>query len=182
MAPILQSFDPLFTANAYSTVGPPAPQGAGGKSSGSDNPAIPPKPPQPISNIGEFNKLYEDLKSDKVEAREELGNDPFLQKVAIDKIDEFLRRFPNTKASPNYNEDAIIPWTDLSVSTLFKKTIRTLIDIINDLSDIISQSETNTSAHTRRSIMHTFFQKDRRLYVGFLFIFLSFVLYFIDSA
>jgi hypothetical protein len=50
------------------------------------------------------------------------------------------------------------------------------------VSDSISQNEIDGSVATRRKIVDAFFQKDRRVYVGIFFIFLSFVLYFIDSA
>jgi hypothetical protein len=138
-----------------------------------------PKAPAPAT-FGEYNKLYKDLQSDA--GRDLVGNDPFLQKNAIDKINQFLQRYPSTQANPDYNEDAVKPWTDLTVKTIYNKTIRTLIDVINDISDAISQSEIDGSVATRRKVVDAFFKKDRRVYVGILFIFLSFVLYFIDSA
>jgi hypothetical protein len=178
----------LFTANSLLKTVEPLPPGttpvgtvtAGGNTK-TNSKTNQPKP-VPTAHIAEFNSLYNDLIKSTDDGRELIGDDPFLQKKAIDNINEFLKRFPDTKANPNYKQDDTIPWTDLSVSVLFKKTIRTLIDIINDLADIISASESNSAATTRRNIMNAFFQKERRLYVGFLFIFISFVLYFVDSA
>jgi hypothetical protein len=128
----------------------------------------------------EFNKLYKNLQSDS--GRLTIGNDPFLQKNAIDKVNEFLSRYPKTQISPDYNENTTQPWTDLPVKTLYTNTIRTLIDIINEVSDSISQNEVDGSVATRRKIVQSLFKKERRIYVGLIFIFLSFVLYFIDSA
>jgi hypothetical protein len=135
--------------------------------------------PSPAT-LGDFKKLYNQLQTDS--GREQIGNDPLLQKNAIEKINQFLTRYPETKANPNFNEDLTKPWTDLPVKTLYVKTIQTLIDLINDISDIISASEIDGSVVTRRKIVEAFFRKERRVYVGLLFIFLSFVLYFIDSA
>jgi len=134
---------------------------------------------QPTS-AGDFNELYKKLQDDA--NREIIGNDPFLQKNAIDKVNEFLSRYPKTQLSPDYSEDAVKNWTELPVKTLYVNTIRTLIDIINDIGDIISNNEVDGSVTTRRKLVDAFFRKDRRLYVGLLFIFFSFVLYFIDSA
>ena len=135
--------------------------------------------PSPAT-LSDFKKLYNQLQTDS--GREQIGNDPLLQKNAIEKINQFLTRYPETKANPDFNEDLIKPWTDLPVKTLYVKTIQTLIDLINDISDIISASEIDGSVVTRRKIVEAFFRKERRVYVGLLFIFLSFVLYFIDSA
>ena len=132
------------------------------------------------ANLADFKKLYEDLKS--TSGRESIGDDPLLQKDAIDKVNQFLTRYPQTKANPNYNPDETTPWVNLPVKTLYVKTIKTLIDLINDISDIISANEIDGSVVTRRKIVEAFFRKERRVYVGLLFIFLSFVLYFIDST
>lgn len=132
------------------------------------------------ASLNDFKKIYEQLKSET--GRELLGNDPLLQKNAIDKINEFLTRYPQTKANPNFNENNNKPWVDLPVKTIYYKTIQTLIDLINDIADIISASEVDGYNVTRRKVVEAFFIKERRIYVGIIFIFLSFVVYFIDSA
>jgi hypothetical protein len=131
-------------------------------------------------SLDDLQSVYKQFTSDA--GVELIGNDPLLQKNAIDKVNQFLSRYPQTKANPNYNPDETIPWVDLPVKTLYVKTIKTLIDLINDISDIISASEIDGSVITRRKIVQAFFRKERRVYVGILFIFISFILYFIDSA
>jgi hypothetical protein len=149
--------------------------GAGGEGSGSGNA----KPPSD-GNLGELKKMYDQLNSEI--GQQTFGNDPLIQKNTIDKINKFLNVFPSSKAFPDYKADNAGPWTDLPVKTLYYKTIQTLIDLINDISDIISNMESETSAETRSKVIKSLFQKDRRVYVGIIFIFLSFVLYFIDAA
>jgi hypothetical protein len=131
------------------------------------------------ATLDDYENLYKDLQSDA--GREAIGSDPLLQRDAIDKVNQFLTKFPRTKANTKYNPNSDVPWTELPVKELYKNTIKTLIDIINDVSITISESEVDGSVATRRKIVEAFFQKDRRLYVGFLFIFISFILYFIDS-
>ena len=147
--------------------------GAGGEGSGNA------KPPSG-TNLTELKKIYDQLNSEI--GQQTFGNDPLIQKHTIDKINKFLNVFPSSKAFPDYKADNAGPWTDLPVKTLYYKTIQTLIDLINDVSDIISNMESETSAETRSKVIKSLFQKDRRVYVGIIFIFLSFVLYFIDSA
>jgi len=95
----------------------------------------------------------------------------------IDKINEFLTKFPQTQPTK-----PSMKWTDISVNILFSRTIQTAIDIINDVSDIISNRNLVTNADMRRNVFQAFTKSERRLYVGFWLIFLSFILYFIDSA
>jgi hypothetical protein len=131
------------------------------------------------ATLDDYENLYKDLQSDA--GREAIGSDPLLQRDAIDKVNQFLTKFPRTIANTKYDPNADVPWTELPVKELYKNTIKTLIDIINEVSITISESEVDGSVATRRKIVDAFFKKDRRLYVGFLFIFISFVLYFIDS-
>jgi hypothetical protein len=137
------------------------------------------KPPSG-GNLTELKKMYDQLNSEI--GQQTFGNDPLIQKNTIDKINKFLNIFPSSKAFPDYKADNAGPWTDLPLKTLYYKTIQTLIDLINDISDIISNMESETSAETRSKVIKSLFQKDRRVYVGIIFIFLSFVLYFIDAA
>ena len=95
----------------------------------------------------------------------------------INTINKFLREYPK---SLDPAPDA--PWVDLPVRTLIKQTLQTAIDIINDLSTLISNKDTYSATEYRRHIVHIFLRKDRRLYMGFWLIFLSFILYFIDSS
>jgi len=70
----------------------------------------------------------------------------------------------------------------LSLNEIFRKTIQTAIDIINDISDAITNRELISSTEFRRSIFLAFTLQERRIYVGIWLIVFSFVLYFIDSS
>jgi len=109
----------------------------------------------------------------------EISNDGLQQKELIDKINIFLDKYKNRKlpdADPN------TPWINLSLNEIFRKTIQTAIDIINDISDAISNKELISNTEFRRSIFLAFTLQERRIYVGIWLIVFSFVLYFIDSS
>jgi hypothetical protein len=95
----------------------------------------------------------------------------------IKSINTFLQEYPKTlKPAPN------APWVDLSLRDLAKQAIEVAIDIIEDISILVSQRDQFTNAEYRRQLVNIFFRKDRRLSVGLWLIVLSFILYFIDSA
>lgn len=96
------------------------------------------------------------------------------------KINEFLHKYPDTKEAKE--DDKTTTWTELSVKELYKRCIQTAIDIINDISDILSNKSTTDNTSFRRLIFYAFTKPERRLYLGFWLIFISFILYFIDSA
>jgi hypothetical protein len=123
------------------------------------------------------DKLYQEIQSGI--GRVAIGNDPKL----LDKINDFLTTYPQRNIKRN-KDGQITPdtWIDMSVRDLFQQTIQTTIDIINDLSDTISDRSFMSSTEYRRRLLDIFMLPERRLYVGLLLIFLSFVLYFIDSA
>jgi hypothetical protein len=96
----------------------------------------------------------------------------------IDTINRFLKEYP--KQLPPIPENQ--PWTNVPVRDLVKKSIDTSVDIINDISTLISNRQQYSNTEYRRQFVDIFFRQERRLYVGFWLVFLSFVLYFIDSA
>lgn len=109
----------------------------------------------------------------------ELSNDSLKQKELIDKINEFLEAYKKRKLP---DEDPNTPWIKLSLYEIYRKTIQTAIDIINDISDAISNKELISFTEYRRNIFMAFTVKERRIYVGIWLILFSFLLYFIDSS
>lgn len=133
-------------------------------------------PAGPDINVKAAN-VYQDLQSGL--GRVAIGNDTNV----LDKINNFLTTYPQRDAKRN-KLGQLTPdtWIDMSVRELFQQTIQTLIDIINDLSTVIADRQFMSSVEYRRQMFDIFAREDRRLYVGLILIFLSFVLYFIDSA
>jgi hypothetical protein len=66
--------------------------------------------------------------------------------------------------------------TELNVGFIYKNTMQTIIDIINDIVVIID----NPSLY--KNFKDIFVKKERLFYIGIIFIILSFVIYFIDGV
>ena len=118
----------------------------------------------------EFKKTYNDLLS---------SNSSQDKDVLLAKINTFLARFPQ---SLPVEEQPTKTFTDYSLKFIYKNTLKTMIDIIEDVSSAITNSQYTDSASTRRAIAHSFLREERRFYVGLTIIFLSAIVYFIDSA
>ena len=65
--------------------------------------------------------------------------------------------------------------TNLNINNIYKNTIQTIIDIINEV--IISIDNNNY-----KDIYKIIFKENRQFYIGIIFILLSFVIYFIDGV
>jgi len=108
-----------------------------------------------------------------------LGNDPLLQKEALDTMGKFLDAQP---AHVPWSRRTDAPLWQLPVGELLRRTLQTAVDILNDLAAVATEASTLSMTQLRRRIFVAFTAPARRLYVGIWLVVLSFVLYFIDSA
>jgi hypothetical protein len=97
----------------------------------------------------------------------------------IDKIQRFLDTYPNT-IPMDKRPDA--PFLKLSIAEVYRRAIQTAIDIVGDVATLLDNRDTLSAATFRRRLFEVFTLPERRFYVGVWLVFLSFVLYFIDSA
>ena len=125
----------------------------------------------------DYDMLYKQLQSQA--GRAELGDDPLRQEKIVAKIQEFLDKYPSIIPP---EKDPNTPWVKLPVQEIYKRTLQTAIDVIKDVSVILTQRDVMSNASFRRRMVTAFTREDRRLYIGIWLIFISFVLYFIDSA
>ena len=65
--------------------------------------------------------------------------------------------------------------TELNINNIYKNTIQTIIDIIND---VINYND----YYNYETFYKIFFKEERQFYIGIIFILLSFVIYFIDGV
>jgi len=112
-------------------------------------------------------------------SRGKLGNDPAQQDVVVAKINDFLKKYPTVIPADKNPQSTVV---QLSMKEIFRRTINITIDILNDVSDTFSKRPYISSTEFRRDLFKAFTREDRRLYVGFLLVFFSFILYFIDST
>ena len=69
--------------------------------------------------------------------------------------------------------------TELNVGSIYKNTIQTIIDIINE---VIILLDNNDNKNLYKNLVNVFIKKERQFYIGIIFIILSFVIYFIDGV
>lgn len=125
----------------------------------------------------EYKQLYNQLVSEK--GRAEIGDDTQRQDAVATKVSRFLELYPSVIPMDRRPDATVV---DISLREMFRRTIQTAIDIIQDLSSIISERDYISTTELRRRMFATVTSRERRVYVGIWLIFLSFVLYFIDSA
>ncbi len=85
----------------------------------------------------------------------------------------------NTNANPNANanNNKSRDFASFTIIDIYKNTIQTIIDIINETMVIID----NSSSDYFRNIIMVFLKEYRMFYIGIILIILSFVIYFIDD-
>jgi|UniRef100_A0A6C0LGM2 hypothetical protein len=66
--------------------------------------------------------------------------------------------------------------TELNIGFIYKNTMQTIIDIINEVFTFINNPS------TYKEFKEIFFKKERLFYIGIIFVILSFVIYFIDGV
>ena len=75
-----------------------------------------------------------------------------------------------------------VPVPDMTLRSLYRNTIQTAIDMIQEISNTLSARPYTSDTEFRRALVTTFIKPGRRLYVGIWLCLLAFVFYFIDSA
>jgi hypothetical protein len=125
----------------------------------------------------DYQAVYSYLTSPEAEI--EIAQNPQKLDDIVKKINAFLLQYPIIQDANKFEDTPII---NLSLKQVYKNTIQTAIDVINDISLIVSRKDSLTNAQLRRSIFRTLTSESRKLYVGIWLIFFSFVIYFIDSS
>jgi hypothetical protein len=122
---------------------------------------------------GEKNKF--ELKSENIYN----DLDKFIEKNIENKINNLLESLPNNVKNIKNNNNNFY---DLSLRELYKNTLQAIIDIINDISIAYSNEYIDNNNNYIYIIIDILSKEERRLYVGIILLFLSFILYFIDGA
>lgn len=100
-----------------------------------------------------------------------LDIDKYIEEKIEKKINSLLKTLPDNDVKPN------IPVYNFTVLELYKKTIQTIIDIINEITELY----TNDKEITMKKIYEIALIEDRKIFVGILLVFLSFIVFFIDG-
>ena len=107
-----------------------------------------------------------------------IGNiNKYIESSVEKKINQLLDILPNGK-----NVDIPKKVQDLTIGELYNGTIQTLIDILNELSAVMSERKYMSNQIYRKKIIEIFTQKERKLFIGIVMVIISFILYFIDGS
>ena len=97
----------------------------------------------------------------------------YIEKHIEKKLNNLLKTLPS-KLPNSYD---VKPFYELTIIELYKNTLQISIDIINDFADMYSKKDYNTNI-----IIDIMTKDNRKIYVGIIIIFLSFIIYFIDGV
>jgi hypothetical protein len=132
----------------------------------------------PIINIDTSLSSSMDKNNDTKNIDKNTDIEKYIEKQIEIKLNSLLKTLPDT-IPKNQN---IKPIYNLTIKELYKNTLQTLIDIINDIVDVYSKKD-YINNNNYIFILYNIFTKDnRKIYVGIMLIILSFIIYFIDGA
>ena len=113
-----------------------------------------------------MEKVKETAKSDIEE---------YIEKHIEKKLNNLLKTLPSKLP----NDYGMKPFYELTIKELYKNTLQISIDIINDFTDMYSKNE---YMYDINIIINIITKDNRKIYVGIIIIFLSFIIYFIDGV
>jgi len=103
-----------------------------------------------------------------------------IEKTIENKFNQLLEEMPNIKRDITKEIQIENDFFNFSIIETYQNTIQTIIDIINDMTKIIDN--TNSYNNYYKMFLNIIFNENRMFYVGIILIVLSFVIYFIDGA
>lgn len=105
-----------------------------------------------------------------------------LEKYIESNIEKKLNSLMETLPEKLPKEPIVSGYHNLTILQLYKNTLGTIIDIINDITEAYEKYDYIDINNYMYIILGILMKEDRKLYVGIIFIFLSFIIYFIDGA
>jgi hypothetical protein len=125
--------------------------------------------------------IMDDVNNKDLDKSENIYNDLdiIIEKNIEKKINNLLETLPN-----NIDKDKIKEqknFYDLSLREVYKNTLQTIIDILNDITNAYSNGYIDNNNYIY-IIINILSKEERRLYVGIILLFLSFIIYFIDGV
>jgi hypothetical protein len=90
-------------------------------------------------------------------------------------LNSFLNVYPQAA-----KRDASIG--SMSLSAIYKGSLQTVIDIITDVGNTISEKDALSAAQFRRRLFESVTRSDRAFYVGIWLVLIALIVYFVDIA
>ena len=103
--------------------------------------------------------------------------DKYIEGKIEEKLTSLLLTLPDKIPEKNNGK----PIYEFTVNELYKNTLQTIIDIINDITELVANRKNLGEETFRKELFECFMKDNRKVYVGIVLIFLAFILYFLDS-
>jgi len=103
--------------------------------------------------------------------------DKIIEKKIENKFNQVMDILPSPE---NINIPKSIP--DYTISDIYNGIIQTIIDVINEMSELMSERKYMSNKEYREKIFSIFLNQKRRYFLGIILIIISFILYFIDGS
>ena len=137
-------------------------------------------------NISKDTKIAKDIKDTKdtkitkdIKDTKDMSDiDKYIEKQIENKLNSLLEILPDTVPKDFH----IKPIYNLTIKELYKNTLQSLIDIINDIIDAYNKKDYINTNNYIFILINIFTKDNRKIYVGIMIVILSFIMYFIDSA
>lgn len=104
--------------------------------------------------------------------------DEYIEKQIEIKLKDLLNTLPENVPKDYYNK----PIYEYTVGELYKNTLQTAIDVLNDITDLYNDKKSLEKKSYSQIIFDIFLQDNRKVYIGIILIFISFIIYFIDGS
>jgi hypothetical protein len=104
--------------------------------------------------------------------------DKYIEKQIELKLNSLLETLPDTVPK----DQNIKPIYNLTIKELYKNTLQSLIDIINDIIEAYNKKDYINTNNYIFILINIFTKDNRKIYVGIMIVILSFIMYFIDSV
>lgn len=101
----------------------------------------------------------------------------YIEKKIENKLNNLMETLPEKLPDKELKKNAY----NLTIRELYKNTLQTTIDIINDIIELNNSKVTDANYYIK-SVIYILTEDDRKLYVGIILVILSFIIYFIDGA
>jgi len=131
----------------------------------------------PSSNTISNTATIKEINKDEKETTE-TDIEKYIEKQIEIKLNSLLETLPD-KIPPNMK---IKPIYNLTIKELYKNTLQTLIDIINDIVEVYSKKDYINNNNYIYILLNIFTKENRNIYVGIMIVILSFIVYFIDGV
>jgi hypothetical protein len=101
----------------------------------------------------------------------------YIEKQIENKLNNLMETLPDKLPDKDLKKNAY----NLTIRELYKNTLQTIIDIINDVIELNNSKITDVNYYITK-VIYILTEDDRKLYVGIILVILSFIIYFIDGA